>query len=766
MYPEPVLVLPQHMPLPPGFLEAAGGKEELAELLLRRGVKTVEEVREILYPEVHPLTSPWEFGGAMEEAVERICAAREREEAVCVYGDYDVDGVTATAVLVEALHQMGMKVRPYLPHRHREGYGLHREAVGKLGSSGVKLLVTCDCGSSDGEVVDCARQGGMDVVVTDHHRMGGTPPMNVPIINPHLLQEGHTLRTLSGCGVAFFLVRALAERSGTAIQQEDFLDLVALSIVADAVPLRGESRRLLKRGLGQLVSPHRTGLKALLSSAGGIRRIFSAEDVAFQLVPRLNAAGRLESASSVLELLLTGDRDRAMYLAHYLEGINRERRRLTDISLQEALAELEGGESGRIPIFLCNPFWHPGIIGILAGRLAEAFHMPSFVLTRKGNLLVGSARTAGGVDLFDGVKRCRDILLSCGGHKGACGFSLYPENLSFFRERLETIFREPERRPSPPLLTPDFVLHPSRLTPSLWEICEQAAPFGEEFSEPLFYCPAWEVREEQVMGDGSHLRMVVEKDGHSFPALWWRGAGRIDRRSKIDLAFVLSRDTYRSDTERLLKIIFARGAERETVSLLEPLLLREVVDRRGRTVNDVCEEYPGFPLFQEGDTIYTGRAVYTRLSHPGKADGLLVISPPVSLAFLRDFLKRVRPSVLVLAWGPEELEKDSLVRRLLGMVKFALSRRRGFFDTQAAASACAVPLSLVHAVLTLFEAQGMVTVGERTGWEWMLREGGRRNPYWLTRAHRDVVELLEHRNYLIRFLTDIPLERLRRFLET
>jgi single-stranded-DNA-specific exonuclease len=493
----------------------------LAGLLVRRGCDRPETARTFLDAPLTALHDPWQMLG-MDAAVDRLRAAVARREPVLVCGDYDVDGVSGAALLVAGLRRAGCEAEYVVPRRLEHGYGLHVSIAEQAATAGVRVLVTVDHGISAYEAVALARARGMDVIICDHHlppsRPAGLPPATA-ILNPAQRDCGYPFKDLCGVGIAFKLLQALFGREAGE-ELWPFLDLVALGTIADLVPLLGENRILVKHGLTQLAGTTRPGLRALadvagirLSAPGGL----GTGRVAFGLAPRINAAGRLDDASAAVRLLLTHDPREAQELAADLDRQNRERQELEGSILAEALAQADAASArGRRDraIVLASPAWHPGVIGIVAARVAEHFGRPTALIGTGGPEARGSARSAAGWHIADALGRCADLLLHYGGHRAAAGFSIRPDRIEEFRERfLSLAAQELSEEDLVPTLTADAEVSLDRVDLALANSVARLAPHGVGNPEPLLLA-----RNLQVMGSPrrvgqNHLKMKVRQSG-------------------------------------------------------------------------------------------------------------------------------------------------------------------------------------------------------------------------------------------------------------
>lgn len=464
----------------------------VGQLLFNRGITSASEAEKFLYPTLGDLTNPFLLKG-MEQAVQRVARAILNREPIMIYGDYDVDGLSATALLKSFLTKIGVEAAHYIPKRLEEGYGLHAEAVKAIASSGVKLLLTVDCGISNREEIALAKRLGIDVVVIDHHE----PPCELPdavIIDP--LQRGcpFPFKGLTAVGLSFMFLlalrRYLRERGFFTDRREPnlkkFLDLVALGTIADVAPLMGENRILVKFGLKELENTERPGIKALKELAGIKEGPLTYELVAFRLAPRLNAGGRMQKEEIPLKVLLSEDESEAFELAQELEEANRLRQSVQEGIYREArLLALEQKDHAAIVIAKEN--WHPGVIGIVASKLAEEFYRPTVLIALEGEKGKGSARGIPELHLKELLGECSSFLLNYGGHRQAAGLTILRKFIGDFTEALKESIKRAlgEHMPSPSLVV-DASLSLRDLSPKLLEDLELLSPFGPANAEPTF----------------------------------------------------------------------------------------------------------------------------------------------------------------------------------------------------------------------------------------------------------------------------------------
>ena len=489
-----------------------------ALVLANRGVHVPEEAGRFLQPSFSHLHPPFEMLD-MQTGVDRLVRAVSQREPVAVYGDYDMDGVSAAALLYLFFKEAGIPGPVYIPNRLREGYGLNVSALESLAKQGVRLIVTVDCGISGHAEVEAARRLGMDVIITDHHEPGAIRPQALAVVNPK--QETCPFPDLdpAGVGVAFCLAvslraalrKRLPDNPAAHVNLKSFLDLVALGTIADLVPLKGQNRIWVKAGLELLASSPRPGIESLKRVAAIKPGVVTEWDVAFRLAPRFNAAGRTGSAMDAFDLLTTADACRAADLAGLLEERNRTRKQLEAHLLKQVLRQVEDRavECSR-SLVASGDRWHRGVLGITASRLKDRFNVPALLIgVDEQGIGLGSGRSVPGLHLHQTLTACRHHLIACGGHAGAAGFRIEAHRIPAFADEFDALVREnlPEE-PSPPLLNIDGKISLEDLTLDAVHELQNLAPFGVENPEPVFLSEGVEVVQWKVLQD-SHLKLTL-----------------------------------------------------------------------------------------------------------------------------------------------------------------------------------------------------------------------------------------------------------------
>jgi single-stranded-DNA-specific exonuclease len=507
----------------------------LKQILFNRGMGTDAEARAFLKAEPNSNTDPFQLIG-MQTAVDRIQYALDHNEPIAVYGDYDVDGVTATALLVEALQGFGADVRGYIPNRFDEGYGLNKDALDSLKADGVKLVITVDCGIRSPDEALHAQTIGLDIIISDHHHPDG---LNLPpafaVINPKQHGDPYPDKDLAGVGIAYKIAEALVssqpidtaqdKHSAVSLQLSDLLDLVALGTVADLVPLVGENRVLVRKGLKQIRETKRQGLFSLAGVAETKIDKITAGNIGFMLGPRLNASGRLESALASFELLTTTDFMRAGQLAQQLDVQNRQRQTITR-SMQKQAEEIAMGEDPEaFLLFAAHEEFNPGVVGLAASRLTEVYYRPAVVAAKGTEETRGSCRSIPEFHITDALDLCKDLLVRHGGHAAAAGFTVKNENLTEFVTRLKEIAREQlDGKDLRQTLSADMEVPLSELNFEVLKYLEYLEPTGYGNPDAVFVSRNVKVKSSRTVGaEGKHLKLSLEDErGATFDSIGFR----------------------------------------------------------------------------------------------------------------------------------------------------------------------------------------------------------------------------------------------------
>ena len=561
-------------------LERAGLPPLCAAVLCARGVDTAPAASAFLAHGPNLLHDPFLLRD-MEKAVERISRAIREQETLAVYGDYDVDGITATCLLTQFLRTLGGQVVSYIPDRTEEGYGLNNHAIDALARQGVTLIVTVDCGITAAQEVEYARALGVDVVITDHHQCKEVLPQAVAVVDPRRPDCSYPFPDLAGVGVALKLALALTAPAQRPQVLLDYSELAAIGTVADVMLLQGENRALVHLGLERLADCSRPGLQALLREAGCPRgQVPTTVTIGYGLAPRINAAGRMEQAGTALELLLTQDPQRGQELAQELCQLNRLRQAIELEIFQHCDQLLTHTPALSAPVIvLAGEGWHQGVIGIVASRLAEKYACPAFMISLDGDKGKGSCRSFGGFNLFGALERCAPLLDSYGGHELAAGFSIRRDNIPAFRAALCQLVEEfAGHQPMESSLDVDCEIpHCSLLSTQDVESLSLLEPFGSGNPKPVFLLRSVCVLSHTDVGGGRHLKLRLRRDGVVMDAIFFSAntaACGIENGQRLDIAFTLQINQFRGNRTVQLQLCDLRPAP--TRSQLERSLFRRL----------------------------------------------------------------------------------------------------------------------------------------------------------------------------------------------
>ncbi|TAI47689.1 single-stranded-DNA-specific exonuclease RecJ [Flagellimonas allohymeniacidonis] len=532
----------------------------VAQLLLQRGVTNYEEAKKFFRPQLNDLHDPFLMKD-MDKAVHRIEKALDQGENILIYGDYDVDGTTSVALLSSFLLENHPQVATYIPDRYTEGYGVSLQGIDFAADNDFSLIIALDCGVKAVEQVAYAKELGIDFIICDHHRPGPNLPEAVAVLDPKREDCKYLYKELCGCGVGFKLIQALSKNQGKTIEDlTPYLDLVATAIGADIVPITGENRVLAYFGLEVINSDPRTGFKAIIEQIK--KRTLTITDVVFIIAPRINAAGRMKHGDHAVQLLVEKDLASARQWAQEIEQFNTDRRQLDKEITEKALLQIkENGEEERFTSVVYDKNWHKGVIGIVASRLTETYYRPTLVFTKSGDKLAASARSVKGFDVYQALEGCSDCLEQFGGHKYAAGLTLLEEQYETFKSQFEKVVSETI---DPRLLEPEQLIDAqvelSQITPKLYRILKQFAPFGPGNMTPVFM--ANDVQDtgfgKGVGEDEKHLKLSISQRRSSPKmAIGFNLGDQIDKiknKKPFDIAFSVDENEWNGNISLQLKL--------------------------------------------------------------------------------------------------------------------------------------------------------------------------------------------------------------------
>ncbi|MDZ7339689.1 MAG: single-stranded-DNA-specific exonuclease RecJ [candidate division KSB1 bacterium] len=539
-----------------------GVPEIIARLLLNRGIATPEAAQRFFHPSLEHLHDPFLMKD-MDRAVARLIAALRNQERIMVYGDYDVDGITAVSMTYLLLRRLGGDVVFYIPDRLRQGYGLSEVGVREAHRRGASLIVSVDCGVTACQEVALANSLGMDVIICDHHEPRAVLPEAVAVLDPKRPDCSYPFKELAGVGVTFKLLQALFATLG--LDQalvEEFVDYVAIGSAADIVPLVDENRVLVAEGLRRLnEGPRKIGLQALLETAGLVDREIGTGQVVFIIAPRINAVGRMGDALRAVRLLTTDVPQQARNIAAILEAENRARKNVDEETFGQALQMLEADfdPERHLVLVLAQEGWHPGVIGIVASRIVERYYRPTIMITLDGEVGKGSARSIPGFDIYAALKQGEDLLIEFGGHKYAAGLTVRRDYVEPLRERLQVVAAaQLEEDLLVPKLRVDGEIRLSHITPRTFALLKQFAPFGPQNMRPVFVSRGLQVVGESRIVGNNHLKLKVRQDGIVIDAIGFN-LGDLSYRvapgeKNLDIAYVIEENDYQGQQMLQLRL--------------------------------------------------------------------------------------------------------------------------------------------------------------------------------------------------------------------
>ncbi|PWH18797.1 MAG: single-stranded-DNA-specific exonuclease RecJ [Anaerolineae bacterium] len=713
---------PLTLPIPAELRAAIDGHPILLQSLVQRGLTASQAAQAFLDPHAYTPTAPQELPG-VEAVIQRLLDALRMGEAIGVWGDFDVDGQTATALLVSALRRLGAKVFYHIPIRDQEGHGVNVPNLEHLVREGTRLVLTCDTGITAQAAAQAALEWGVDFLVTDHHELPPALPPAKAIVNPKFLPAAHPLSSLPGVGVAYKVIEALYCSMGREEELEEFLDLVALGIIADVATLKGDTRYLAQLGIERLRQNTRLGLRLLLENAEMSAADLTEEQISFGLAPRLNAVGRLADANPMVEFLTTQDESLARQMAFEIEGYNEMRKRLTEDVFQAALHQLEQNRAllEHAVLVLYHPQWHPGVVGIVASRLVERFGKPAILLCGEGESGArGSARSVEGVNITQAIAAQAALLSSFGGHPMAAGLAFAPaadlaERIARFRQAINyTVEEMLGGRTLETQLQLSAYLPLDQVDWLLAEQLERLAPFGAGNPAPLFAAQNLTLSSYSEVGrQNEHLIMDVEDEqGKGYRLIWWQGAGWPLPEGKFDLAYRLRGRSYNGERHLQLEWVDFRLCPQATLALTtaEALILEDY--RQDDNPHQRLQA-----LRAEGDLLLWAEAA-ERAALQGKDRNeldshphLVIWTIPPSASELRRALQRVRPQrITFFAIDPQTDTLDRFLERLRGLLKVVAIRQHGQTTWAWLAAATCHRVAAVRLGVQVLAEQGLIEI--------------------------------------------------------
>lgn len=725
----------------------SGSKSLVERLLATRGVTKPADIKEFLNPLEIKVSHPNVFT-AMPKAVERLVKAIDNKENILVYGDFDADGVTSTALLIRTFKELGAKVDYFIPDREKDGHGLNVKALVKLmASKKPKVIVTCDCASSDVEQVQFINSFKIDVIITDHHEAPEILPSALAIINPKApdaldeklsAKEIQHLTSLAGVGVAFKLAQALLEYYKKLEFVYDIMPYVTVGTVSDVVPLVGENRYFVAKGLQLISEGKHYGLKKLLESAGYVLDTgITSEQIAFGVAPRINASGRLDTVEDALKVLISDNKQEIEMSIMSLNNFNKIRQELCESIFLEAEEMLQKNGNNDNAIILFNPKWHIGIIGIVASKLVEKYYKPTFLMTfsEETKQVRCSSRSVEGVNIYDVLSANAELFDGFGGHAMAGGLSFDVEKVTFedvkkaLNSTVDEILGGEKLHP---ILKVDLQLEPNEVDGNLIADIERLQPFGAANPNPVFVLNNLTLLQKKLMGSNkNHLKLVVEDSQHNtFDCIWWsKGDISLVSGDVLDIAFCPQTNTFNGSTtiQLILQDMHADNLKDEEEITQKPASEVRVFDHRRKvdifsSVDDyVKTSNLNIAIFAEERVVLDKLKPYKSLSEKvfnrqnvQKSDAVMFFDYPASQEIFDEIIEKAAPKNLhFMHYEAKSLDEKEFLKTFSGMLKFTYNNKNGVFDIERSAAFLAQTKETVIELLSVFEESEMIKVFDK-----------------------------------------------------
>lgn len=759
---------PAPVNIPPEIIETAGGQILLAKALIRRGIDSPKKAKSFLDPHLAKLSNPFELPD-MAKAVELVEAAIRSGQTIGIWGDFDVDGQTSTALLTSAIHSLGGRSIYHIPVRKNESHGVNLIALDQMIKKGSRLILTCDTGITAFDATTHAQELGIPFIITDHHSMPEILPAASAVINPgRLNQPFHPLAKLCGVGVAYQLAAALFQRFNLEEISTDLQDLVAIGTIADLASITGDNRTLTQLGLMAIRKTPRPFIQAMFELTETIIEQVNEEHISFTLAPRLNALGRLGDANPAVPFILSDNLDEARKFTLELEKINTQRRLLSDQVFHAARAQIDRDPSllHDPVIFLGNPAWPAGVIGIVASRLVSIYQRPVFLYAQQpGHPARGSARSIEGVNITEALALHADLLDSFGGHPMAAGFSCAPENLPVLRGKLNySIEKILVNQPPSRMLEIEGFVTLDQVNLELAESLEELAPFGPDNPAPVLVSRNIVIKSNVPIGKNKeHLQLLVEDSlGETHRVIWWQGAGNPLPDERVDLAFSVRLNNFRGDRSVQLEYVDCHEIIRESVieirkSKIKALDFRS--DPQPRKILDrFIQETHGL-VWAEGEYLSAEFCVNRNQLVP--IPSLALWSIPPSLDILRTILEKTNPEKLAfLAAGIHNDQLETVLKSIGGMIRFALANEFGILNIDKMAARICQQSITVERGLEWWCAHGDISLQRIDPGIYHARHDSQADLKSLRLIERELVKLLAETSAFRTYYLRAPIEQL------
>ena len=705
-------------------------QQRFVELNLTNSKSAEAFVNPLLYIPSNPSELP-----DLEKGAQRIKNAILNREPIGIWGDFDVDGQTSTILLVQALRILGANPRYHIPNRDKESHGIRLQNLKEFVSIPIKLLITCDTGVSEHASIEFANSRDIDVIVTDHHSLPDSLPRAYAVINPKRLPAEHALNKLAGVGTAYKLMEYVFRLFNIEEKKDHLLDLVALGTIADIAEINPENHFLVQSGLEKLRRTERLLLKEIFIIKEINPDLLNETHISFSIAPLLNALGRLDDATPIVEHFLSDDLQKARIFANILENLNEKRKLITEQITEAALAVLnrEELEQNQDAIVLYHPDWHPGVLGIVASQLVEIFKKPTILLSGFPDQVIrGSARSVDGVNIFEAIRESMQILSHFGGHAMAAGISLKHENFDLFKKQFnKSIQNQINNKKISQEIMVDGFLELDQIDINLVNQLNILAPFGPGNPSFIFATRNININKSSTFGKArNHIRFsVLNSNNISMDLLWWKGANKSIPESLVDIIYRPGKNTYKGKDQLQIEIIDMRPSVEALEKLQSASQKLEIIDLRLEDFNlsEVMKNHQELVIWAEGMCETTRYPFENRINlHPSNT--LLIYSCPPSLVDIAKAWKIVNPQLLILGKKMPEMDSmNSLLKAISGMINLAVNRRAGVFDVYRAAAATGHRVKTIITVLRYLNSKGKISIKEHPNTELTISFGGIEN---------------------------------------
>jgi len=708
---EPEIIIPGEE-----LLDAFQNSIFITDLLTKRGLTRLETVNKFLYPEHYSHTSTLEFPD-MQKAISRIMRAIQVGEKIGIWGDFDVDGQTSTAILFDGLKKFGANCDFHIPVRKVESHGILKEKLIEFLKKGIQLLITCDTGITEYDALQYAEQIGLDVIISDHHSLPEIMPPAFSILNPRVFPESHPFYHLAGVGTAFQIIRGLNEVFSGNDRSQEYYDLVALGTIADLAMLRDENRFYTQLGLRRMNSAPRPAFQAMQNAAGESSSLLNESVISFTFSPRLNAIGRLENANPNVTFLLENDPIKCEQHAEKLERINDKRKMETENVYSSALELLKSNpELSTYPVLLlARKGWEPGVVGIAANKLADKFNKPAVLLIIEEARAFGSARSIEGVDIIRAIEKNKAYLHKFGGHPMAAGLSMAAERIEEFRQALSNTIQESiERKVLEKRLEIDLYLPLANIHTKLVEEVNTLSPFGHGNPAPVLVSPTLEIVKNSPFGhSGQHQTFTVrDVEGETRKVVWWNCSDQQFPTEKFDLAFTIKPNHFKNKEGFMLEWIDFRECEREIIPVkpsLRKIRFRDFrTSKEQKLVIDTLMTTENAQLWGEGIGLPISNGVLNR-GKLVRGEVLGILTPPPSQDILTHLLEIVQPRHMVFFnfFQPDD-RLEPFLNHLSGLIKFCINNKNGRGTLEEFAAAMNQTIQNIKLGLQWWEKKGSI----------------------------------------------------------